>query len=66
MSEWYDSQKKPSSDFRKLLHERIDKSNPRRTELTKDEQKRLSKLEEIAARLRREENVQNRQLMTWL
>ena len=31
MSEWYDSQKKPSGDFRKLLQERIDKTNPRRT-----------------------------------
>ena len=33
MSQWLDSQKKPSSDFRKLLQERIDKANPRRTEL---------------------------------
>ena len=31
MSEWYDSQKKPSGNFRKLLQERIDKANPRRT-----------------------------------
>ena len=43
MSEWYDSQKKPSGNFRKLLQEQIDKANPRRT-LTAEEQKRLSKL----------------------
>ena len=37
MSEWYDSQKKPSSDFRMSLQGRIDKGNPRRAELTKEE-----------------------------
>ena len=65
MSEWYNGQKKPSGNFRKLLQERIDKSNPRRT-LTAEEQRRLSKLESIATRLKRGENVQNRQLQTWL
>ena len=65
MSEWYDRQKKPSGDFRKLLQERIDKTNPRR-ELTVDEKRRLSKLKAIAAKLRRGENVQNRQIQTWL
>ena len=65
MSEWYDSQKKPGGDFRKLL-ERLDKANPRRAELTANEKKRLAKLEEIAARLKRGDNVQNRQLQTWL
>ena len=65
MSEWYDSQKKPSGDFRKLLQERIDKTNPRRT-LTAEEERRLSKLEAIVSKLRRGENVQNRQLQTWL
>jgi hypothetical protein len=65
MSEWYDSQKKPSSNFRELLQERIDNANPRRN-LTAEEQKRLSKLEAIADRLKRGENVQNRQLQTWL
>jgi hypothetical protein len=65
MSEWYDSQKKPNSDFRKLLQERLDKANPRRT-LTAEEQKRLAKLEGMVERLRRGENVQNRQLQTWL
>ena len=31
MSEWYDNQKKPSNNFRKLLKERLAKANPRRT-----------------------------------
>jgi hypothetical protein len=65
MSEWYDSQKKPKSDFRKLLQERVEKDYPRRI-LTAEEKKRLAKLEAIAERLRRGESVQNRQLQTWL
>jgi len=65
MSEWYNSQKKPSSNFRKLLQERLDKTNPRR-KLAKDETTKLAKLEGIVERLRRGENVQNRQLQTWL
>jgi hypothetical protein len=65
MSEWYDNQKKPASNFRKLLQERLDKVNPRR-KLSAEEEKRLSKLEAIAAKLKRGENVQNRQLQTWL
>ena len=56
MSEWYDSQKKPNSSFRKLLQEHIDKKNPRRI-LTAEEAKRLAKLEAIAVKLRRGENV---------
>ena len=62
MSEW---QKDSSDNFRKLLQERIDKTNPRRT-LTAEEERRLSKLEAIADKLKRGENVQNRQLQTWL
>jgi len=65
MSEWCDIQKTPNSNFRKLLQERIDKSNPRR-KLTAEETKRLAKLEAIAEKLKRGENVQNRQLQTWL
>jgi hypothetical protein len=65
MSEWLDNQKKPNSNFHKLLKERIEKANPRR-ELTIEETKRLRKLEGIADKLRRGENVQNRQLQTWL
>ena len=65
MSEWYDSQWKPSGNFRNLIQERIEKANPRR-ELTTDEIKRLATLEGITDELKRGENVQNRQLQTWL
>ena len=65
MSEWYDNQKKPVSNFRQLLQERIKKAKPRRT-LTSEDSKRLAKLEAIADNLKRGENVQNRQLQTWL
>jgi hypothetical protein len=65
MSEWYDSQKKPNGNFRKSLQERLDKTNSRR-KLTEEETKRLAKLEVIAEKLKRGENVQNRQLQTWL
>ena len=65
MTEWHDSQKKLSGNFRNLLQERIDRANPRRT-LTAEEQKRLLKLEDTVTRLKRGENVQNRQLQTWL
>jgi hypothetical protein len=65
VSEWLDNQKQLSSNIRKLLKERIEKTNPRR-ELTAEETKRLNKLEGIAEKLRRGENVQNRQLQTWL
>lgn len=65
MSEWLDSQKQQRSNIRKLLHERVGKSNPRR-KLTTEETKRLNKLQVIAEKLKRRENVQNRQLKTWL
>jgi hypothetical protein len=65
MSEWYNSQKTPIVDFRKLLQERLDKVNPRR-KLAKDETTKLAKLEGIAEKLKRGEHVQNRQLQTWL
>ena len=57
--------KNPYSNFRKLLQGRIEETNPRR-ELTTEESKRLSKLEVIADKLKRRENVQNRQLETWI
>ena len=60
-----DTQNNPSANFRKLLQERLDKANPR-DKITSEETKRLRKLEAIAARLTRGENVQNRQLQTWL
>jgi len=47
MSEWYKSQKQSRSNFRHLLQERIDKSNPRRN-LTAVEAKRLAKVREAA------------------
>ena len=64
MSEWHDN-KKQVIYFQKLLQERIEKANPRR-ELTNEETKRLRKLEGIADKLKRGENVQNRQLQKWL
>ena len=65
MSEWLDNQKQTSGNFRKMLQEQIDNTNPRR-ELFTEETKRLSKLKGIADKLKRGENVQNRQLQTWL
>jgi len=65
VSEWLDNQTKPNRNFRELLQERIEKANPRR-KLTVEETKRLSKLESLADKLRPGENVQNRQLQTWL
>ena len=65
MSEWLDSQKKPISSIHQLLQERIEKAHPRR-ELTVEETKRINKLEGIADKLKRGENVQNRQLKRWL
>ena len=65
MSEWYVSQKQQSSKLSKLLQERMEKSNPRH-KLTANESKRLAKLETIVDKLKRGENVQNRQLQTWL
>ena len=56
MSGWLDNQKQLSSNIRKLLNERIEKNNHRR-ELTTDEIKRLNKLEAIANKLKRGENV---------
>jgi tetratricopeptide (TPR) repeat protein len=65
MTESQDMQKKPIIDFRKLLQERLDKTNPRR-QLAKDDTTKLAKLEGIAEKLKRGKNVQNRQLQTWL
>ena len=65
MSEWLHSQKKSSSNDRKLLQERIEKASPRR-ELTAEESRRFKKLGGIADKRKRGEHVQNRQLQTWL
>ncbi|MDB9863466.1 hypothetical protein OAC78_08870 [Litorivicinus sp.] len=48
-----------------MLQERLDEANPRR-KLSAEEERRLSKLEDIVAKLTRGENVQNRQIQTWL
>jgi len=56
MSEWYDSQKKLSGNFRKLLQEHLHKRNPRH-KLAKAETTKLIKLEGIADKLKRGENV---------
>ena len=50
MNEWLENQNRLSSNFRKLLQERIEKANPRR-ELNDEETKRLRKLEAIADKL---------------
>ena len=65
MSEWLDNQKQSSSSISEFLQERIGKANLRR-KLTAEETKRFAKLEAIADKLKRGENVQNRQLQTWL
>ena len=51
--------KKSNSIFHKLSQRHINKAHSTRTKLTKDEQKRLSKLEDITERLKHRENVQN-------
>ena len=48
-----------------LLQERIERADPHR-QLNSKEAKRLTKWEGIAAKLKCGENVQNRQLQTWL
>ena len=65
MSEWYDNQEMKSSNFHKLLQDRIDKANPH-CKLTAEKSKRLVKFEAVADKLQHGENVQNRQLQTWL
>ena len=45
--------KNPNNDFRKLLQSPIEKAYPRGKELTKEEKRKLSKLENTAARIRR-------------
>jgi hypothetical protein len=47
------------------LGQLIDKANPRR-KLVNDETTKLAKLKGIVEKLKRGENVQNRQLQTWL
>ena len=65
MGEWFDNQKQSISGISDLLKERIEKVN-RGRELTAEETKHLNKLEGIAEKLKRRENVQTRQLQTCL
>ena len=62
MREWYDNQKKPTSDWRK----KIAANKPKRRKLTAEEKRRLEKLEGMLQQLKRRKNVQNRQLKHWL
>jgi len=63
MNEWNDNQNQSISGIHQLLQERIEKVSPRRN-LTAVEARRLAKLKVIAEKLKRGENVQNRQLQT--
>ena len=66
MSEWYDNQKKPTSDWRKKFAEQIAAKKPKRRKLTTEEKRGLEKLEGMLQQLKRGKNVQNRQLKHWL
>ena len=57
MSEWFANQNKPNSNSRTLLQERSEKFNPRH-KLDAELLKRLAKLDAIADKLKRGENVQ--------
>ena len=56
MSEWYDNQKEPSSDWRKKLAKH--KASRKQRKLTAKEKKRLEKLEGMCHQLKRGKNVQ--------
>jgi len=58
MNEWCKNQKLSSNNIRQLLQERIEKAYLLH-QLTAEETKRFSKLEAIAAKLNRGENVQS-------
>ena len=58
-------QNRQDSKFCESLKERLEKTNLRR-KLTAEETKRLNRVEAIAEKLKRGENVQNCQLQTWL
>ena len=59
MTESQHMQKDSNNNFRKFLQDRLDKTIPRR-KLAKDDTTKLAKLEGIAEKLRRGENVQIR------
>ena len=65
MSEWQDMQQKPNTKLRDLLKSKKTETR-KQSELSKTEQNRLAELNLVLDELRRGENVQNRQLQTWL
>jgi len=65
MHEWQDMQQKPNNKLRDLLKSKKAETR-KQSELPKTEQNRLAKLNLVLDELRRGENVQNRQLQTWL
>jgi len=58
MSEWYGNQKESNSSIFQVLQEGTKKTNPSR-QLTTEEARRLNKLQAIADKLKRGENVQS-------
>lgn len=65
MSERYDNQKQQSRDLVNSLQERMEKANLR-GKLATEEAKSFHKLDTIADKLKRGENVRNLQLQIWL
>jgi hypothetical protein len=57
--------KEAKQQLPQVIQERMEKANPRR-KLSAEKTKRLNNLKAIARKLKRGENVQNRQLQTWL
>ena len=53
MSEWQSDADTHKPDFREMLRKRLDKANPRRETLTKDDQQKLDKLTTIFGTLTR-------------
>ena len=47
MSEWYDNQKKPTSDWRKKFAEQIAAKKPKRRKPTAEEKRLLEKLDGV-------------------
>ena len=64
LNNWRISLNKINDNFRNLRQERLEQANPRQ-QLTSEETKRLNKLETMAEKLMRGENIQNRQLQKW-
>ena len=63
MSKWLNNKKQSNNNFSELLNERVVKINLC-SQITAEETKRLNKLEAVADKFKRGENIQNRQLKT--